>query len=193
VNILQNRTFQIAAALAALMAMTRFNHFGSAVALPDASYAIFFLAGLFLGRGRGAGAVLLLLLAGGVLIDCYAINFQNVSAWCVTPAYGLLQLAYLALWLIGRRFAPHYSLSLRGISGLALITAVAGSVAFWIANVAFFLFAGYFDSMSLGEYISRVAGYHLSYVAVMLVYVGLAVGIHALFAGVKQRHSILTA
>jgi hypothetical protein len=193
VNILQNRTFQIAAALAALMAMTRFNHFGSAVALPDASYAIFFLAGLFLGRSRGAGAVLLVLLAGGVLIDCYAINFQNVSAWCVTPAYGLLQLAYLALWLIGRRFAPHYSLSLRGVFGVGMTAAVAGSVAFWIANVAFFLFAGYFDSMGLVEYISRVAGYHLSYVAVMLVYVGLAVGVHALVAGVKQRHNILTA
>lgn len=192
-NILQNRTFQIAAALAALMAMTRFNHFGSAVALPDASYAIFFLAGLFLGRGRGAGAVLLLLLAGGVLLDCYAINFQNVSAWCVTPAYGLLQLAYLALWLIGRRFAPHYNLSLRGVFAVGVTAAVAGSVAFWIANVAFFLFAGYFDSMSLVEYVSRVAGYHLSYVAVMLAYVGLAVGIHALLASLSQRRSILAA
>ncbi len=183
----------IAFALAALMAMTRFNHFGSAVALPDASYAIFFLAGLFLGRGRGAAAVLLLLLAGGVLIDCYAINFQNVSAWCVTPAYGLLQLAYLALWLIGRRFAPHYSLSLRGVFTVGVTAAVAGSVAFWIANVTFFLFAGYFDSMSLVEYVSRVAGYHLSYVAVMLVYVGLAVGIHALSVSLGQRRSIISA
>lgn len=192
-NILQNRTFQIAAALAALMAMTRFNHFGSAVALPDASYAVFFLAGLFLGGGRAAIAILLSLLAGAVLIDCYAINFQNVSAWCVTPAYAGLQLAYVALWFMGRSFARFYTLNLRGVGGLLGMAILAGSVAFWIANATFFLFAGYFDNMNLIEYISRVAGYHLSYVAVMLVYVGLAVGVHALVAGVKQRHNILTA
>lgn len=190
-NILQNRTFQIAAALAALMAMTRFNHFGTAVALPDASYAVFFLAGLFLGKGRAAAAILLSLLAGAVLIDCYAINFQNVSAWCVTPAYGGLQLAYVCLWLMGRVFAPHYSHDIRGFVGLGLMTLLAGSVAFWIANAAFFLFAGYFDSMSVGEYVSRVAGYQLSYVIVMLVYVGFAAGLQALFSG--QSRNAMTA
>lgn len=35
-------------ALAGLMAATRFNHFGSPVSLPDASLAVFWLAGLYL-------------------------------------------------------------------------------------------------------------------------------------------------
>jgi hypothetical protein len=61
-DILKNKTFGIAAALVLLMAATRYNHFGSAMALPDASYAVFFLGGLFLGRARGALAVLALLL-----------------------------------------------------------------------------------------------------------------------------------
>lgn len=34
--------------LAALMALTRYGHFGSAVSLPDASLAVFFLAGFYL-------------------------------------------------------------------------------------------------------------------------------------------------
>jgi len=44
----------VIAGLVLLMALTRYNHFGSSVALPDASYAVFFLGGLFLGRVRGA-------------------------------------------------------------------------------------------------------------------------------------------
>ena len=38
-----------AVALMALMAATRFRHFGTPFALPDASLAVFFLAGLWLG------------------------------------------------------------------------------------------------------------------------------------------------
>jgi hypothetical protein len=190
VNILKNRTFQIAAALAALMAATRFNHFGSAVSLPDASYAIFFLAGLFLGRARGAAMILLALLAGAVLVDCYAINFQNVSAWCVTPAYGLLQLAYIVLWLMGRSFAPHHALNLRGFLNLGLMTVAAGSVAFWIANVAFFLFAGYFGNMTFGEYVAGVVAYQVSYVVVMLVYVALAAGVQSVFGNPSRSRAI---
>lgn len=189
-NILKDRTFQIAAALTVLMAATRFNHFGTAVALPDASYAIFFLAGLFLGRARGAAMILLALLSGAVLVDCYAINFQNVSAWCVTPAYGLLQVAYIVLWLMGRRFAPHYALNLRGFLNLGLMTFVAGSVAFWIANVAFFLFAGYFGNMTFGEYVASVVGYQVSYVIVMLVYVALATGVQAVFGNLSHRRAM---
>jgi len=188
-NILKDRTFQIASALALLMAATRFNHFGTAVALPDASYAIFFLTGLFLGRARGAAMILLSLLSGAVLVDCYAINFQNVSAWCVTPAYGLLQLAYIVLWLMGRVFAPHHALNLRGFLNLGLMTFAAGSVAFWIANVAFFLFSGYFGNMTFGEYVAGVVGYQVSYVIVMLVYVGFAAGVQALFSG-QSRHAM---
>lgn len=43
---IQTRSIAIFAALAALMAATRFNHFGSAASLPDASYAVFFLGWL---------------------------------------------------------------------------------------------------------------------------------------------------
>ena len=41
-------TLAIALLLAVGMAATRFRHFGSAIHLPDASLAIFFLAGFYL-------------------------------------------------------------------------------------------------------------------------------------------------
>ena len=55
-NNIQTRLIAIFAALAALMAATRFNHFGSAVSLPDASYAVFFLGGLYLAGFTRASA-----------------------------------------------------------------------------------------------------------------------------------------
>ncbi len=172
-NMLHNKTFWIAAALVLLMAATRFNHFGSAMALPDASYAVFFLAGLYLGRVRGALALLALLLLEAVLVDFYAINFREISAYCVTSAYAFLVLAYGVLWFAGRWYAARHAVSGRGVLGLMMAAAVAGSAAFVIANVSFYLLAGYFEQMSVWQYVAGVSQYFVPYVAVTMFYVGL--------------------
>lgn len=174
-NLAQNKTIWIALALALLMAVTRFNHFGSSVSLPDASYAVFFLGGLYLGRARGALLILALLLLEAALVDFYVINFQGVSSWCVTSAYSFLVFAYGTLWMIGRWFAPRFNMTVKGLAGMFAVAAVAGGAAFVIANVSFYLLAGYFESMSVVEYVSRVSQYFGSYVAVALMYVGAAV------------------
>ena len=180
---LQNKTVWIGAALVLLMLTTRSNlisHFGTSLFLPDASYAVFFLGGIFLGRVRGALAILAVLIFQAALVDFYAINFAGISAYCVTSAYGFMVFAYAALWFVGRWFAPRYELTGKGVLGLTGATVVAGSAAFVIANVSFYLLAGYFDSMSVVDYISRVSEYYGSYVAVMLMYVGFAVGVQML-------------
>ncbi len=189
-KIMQNRTTWIAVALMALMAATRYNHFGSSVTLPDASYAVFFLGGLFLGRVRAALAVLALLLVEAALVDYYAINFREVSAWCVTSAYGFLVFAYAALWYVGRWFAPRHDLSGKGLLGLFAAAAAAGSLAFVIANVSFYLLAGYFSSMSVADYVASVSQYYASYVEVTVLYVGAAIAVqmvHAILTG--KQHS----
>jgi len=189
-NILQNKTFWIAAALVLLMAATRYSHFGSAVSLPDASYAVFFLGGLYLGRMRGALAMLALLLLEAALVDYFAINFREVSGWCVTSAYSFLVFAYGALWFVGRWYAPRHNLTGKGLLGLFAAAVAAGSAAFVIANVSFYLLAGYFDSMSVAEFASRVAQYYGSYVAVAVLYIGVAVCVQMLSALIenKRRH-----
>lgn len=182
---LQNKSVLIGAALVLLMLSTRSNlisHFGTSLFLPDASYAVFFLGGLLLGRVRGALAILAVLILESALVDFYAINFHGISAYCVTSAYGFMVFAYAALWFVGRWFAPRYELTGKGILGLTGATVAAGSAAFVIANVSFYLLAGYFDSMSVVEYVSRVSQYYGSYVAVMAMYVGLAIGVLAVFA-----------
>ncbi|MFZ2162299.1 MAG: hypothetical protein WAW02_08790 [Sideroxyarcus sp.] len=190
-KVLQNKTLWIATALVALMAMTRFNHFGSSAALPDASYAVFFLGGLFLGRVRAALAILALLLVEAALVDFYAINFAGVSGWCVTSAYGFLVFAYSALWYVGRWYAPRHDLSGKGMLGLFAAAVGAGSLAFVIANVSFYLLAGYFDSMSVADFTASVAQYYGSYVTVAVIYIGCAVVVqmgYALLTG-KQGSS----
>jgi len=172
---MQNRTIWIVTALVLLMALTRYNHFGSSVTLPDASYAVFFLGGLFLGRMRGGLAILGVLLLEATLVDVYAINFQGVSAWCVTSAYGFLMLAYVVLWFVGRWYAPRHDLTVKGLLGLFTYAAIAGSLAFVIANVSFYLLAGYFGSMSVSEYVASVMQYYGSYVEVAVLYIGCAV------------------
>lgn len=193
-KILQNRTTWVIAALIVLMAMTRYNHFGSSVALPDASYAVFFLGGLFLGRMRGGLAILGLLLVEAALVDYFAINFRDVSAWCVTSAYGFLVFAYASLWFVGRWYAPRHNLTGKGLLGLFAAAVAAVSLAFVIANVSFYLLAGYFGSMSVAEYASRVAQYYGSYIEVAVIYIGCAVivqMVQAILAGRQHRtHAI---
>ena len=188
-NISQNKTIWIALALALLMAVTRFNHMGSSASLPDASYAVFFLGGLYLGRIRGALVILALLLLEAALVDYYVINFQGISSWCVTSAYSFLVFAYGALWMIGHWFAPRFSMTAKGLAGMFAAAAVAGGAAFIIANVSFYLLAGYFDTMSVVEYSSRVSQYFGSYVAVAVMYVGAAFCVQ-MFVSILGSHRL---
>lgn len=164
----------LALIFAALMALTRVDHFGSAISLPDASYALFLLGGLYLGRAPGTYRLLALFLCEAMALDAYAVTFGGTSNWCITPAYGFLLLAYAGLWLAGQRLAPYARGSLKDMTVLLGLSGVAGSLAFAVSNVGFYLFSGYFNSLSALEYADRVSAYLPSYAGIMLLYIGLA-------------------
>lgn len=184
---IQTRSWLVIAGLMLVMALTRFNHFGSAFALPDASWALFFLGGLYLARYAAAGWVLVALLLEAALVDYYAIAGQGVSDWCVSNAYGFLAFAYAALWFTGRWFAPRHTLTGRNLPAVFVVAAVASIAAFVISNVSFFLFSGRYAEMSAFEYASRVQQYLGSYVAVTLLYVGCVIAAHMLFVLLKGK------
>ena len=195
-NNIQIRTIAIFAALAALMAVTRFNHFGSAVALPDASLAVFFLGGLYLARmGRASAFAFIALILEAGLIDYYATSVQGVSDWCMTTAYWFLIPTYGSLWLVGRWFALRHSMAgsmgSKALAGLALVAWVASSFAFIFSNAAFYLFSEHFAEMSAIEYTARVAQYYVSYVSVALLYIACAVALHMAvdIIGKQRAHS----
>ena len=159
-------------ALAALMLLTRFHHFGSSVNLADASLAVFFLAGLFLSwRWFPAFA----LLAAG--IDYAAIGWAGVSDYCVTPAYAFLLPTYAAMTFAGTWARRYRALGIADLGPFAAVAALGGVAAFAISNGSFYLFASYFTGMSYADYLTRTAHYAVPYLAWALCYIaaGLAV------------------
>lgn len=169
----------IFAALVLLMAATRYNHFGSAVALPDASLAVFFLAGFFL-AGRSwpmlLAFVALLLEAWGV--DYYATQIQGVSDWCITPAYGFLIPTYAVLWLGGEWFAARVQNSWRGLAEFCGIAWLTTTAAFVISNASFYLLSGRVGDMSAVDYAASVAKYYQPYLTSSFLYLAVAVVVY---------------
>ncbi len=141
--------------LMALMAATRFHHFGDLRTLPDASLAVFFLAGLFVAN---PWAFVILLIEAG-LIDYLAIHFGGVSGWCVTPAYLFLIPTYGILWLGGRRSRGFSPDTVTGIVSTLGAVLVAAMLAFLLSNAGFYLLSGYFDGLGPVEYSTRVVSY----------------------------------
>jgi len=154
-------------ALIALMVLTRFEHFGSALHLPDASLAVFFFAGLYRKK-----ALLLFLLALAALIDMAAIQ-NGTSSYCISPAYVFLIPTYSVMFFAGQYCAKFKSLSLGSLSIQLSAVLVSASVAFGISNYSFYLFAGLFDDLTLSQYAGRVTQFYMPYVSSVLLYAGL--------------------
>lgn len=184
---LTQRPAWIAAGLIALMAATRMHHFGSALHLPDASLAVFLLAGFFIASPLFFAS---LLIEAGVL-DCIAITHLGVSDYCVTAAYWFLIPTYAVLWYAGRHLARHHQDNLRGLGMFAGISFAAVSAAFLISNGAFYLFSGRFPEMGLAEYAASVTQYYLPYLSGAVVYLIPAVLLYVLLArrdGAARMH-----
>jgi hypothetical protein len=195
-NNIQTRTTAIFAALAVLMAATRFNHFGSAVSLPDASYAVFFLGGLYLARTfRASAAAFTVLILEAGLIDFYATSVQGISDWCMTTAYWFLIPTYASLWLVGGWFAGRLglkgrSLEGRDLLGLGIAAWAVSSFAFFFSNATFYLFSGRFTNMGAAEYTARVAQYYSSYVSFALLYIACAIAMHMAIEIINKQRAL---
>jgi hypothetical protein len=161
----------VALILAALMAATRVHHFGVDAIAPDASTAVFLLAGLLLGSPYW----LLAFMAEATLLDLFAIKMIGVEAVCVTTGYGLMFPAYATLWLAGRwqRSAP----TLDFATGAKLIAAAAvGTAGFFVfSNLGYYVGGGFADQMGAAEYVSRVVRYFPYYLLVTFAYSAAAV------------------
>ncbi|KAB7767001.1 hypothetical protein [Xanthomonas maliensis] len=130
--------------LALLMAATRIHHFG---AIPDASWAVFFIGGFHLAARTRLAFPLLMALA--VAVDWLVIAGQGLSFWqhyCVSAAYWCLIPAYFALWTGGLWLRRHHrgarwSALARLLSALLVSVALCQLIAqgsfYWIsASVA---------------------------------------------------------
>jgi len=155
-----------AVALMLLMAATRFHHFGTPFALPDASLAVFFLAGLWLG---GRYLLIALLLEAG-LIDYLAITQLGVSDFCISPAYVFLIPTYAVLWFAGQWCARFSVLTVANAIQQFAALALATSSAFLISNGSFFLLSDRVTNGSWAQYVDGVVSYFAPYLTATLIY-----------------------
>jgi hypothetical protein len=161
-------------ALAFLMAATRSHHFASVTHLPDASWAVFFLAGFYLRPLWVFGA--LLALAGAS--DYLAISQFGVSDFCVSAAYVFLLPAYAALWFAGRRFAGHYRWQWSALLWLAGFALIGAAVSELLSSGGFYFLSGRFAEPSLAEFADRLALYFPQALEGLALYLGAAVIAH---------------
>lgn len=178
------RPLPVGLLLAAFMAATRSHHFASALHLPDASWAVFFLAGALLpGWLPLAG-----LLALAATVDYLAISFGGVSAFCMSPAYAALLPAYGALYTAGRWYARRHRAtpgSLLPFTGAALVGTTLCEL---LSSGAFYFFSGRFAAPTLAEFGARLARYFPYALEGMALYLGAAVIVYAAFAALAGRH-----
>lgn len=167
--------------LAMLMALTRSHHWATLHSLPDASWAAFFLAGVYLRSLWIAPALML----GAALIDYAAITWGGVSSFCISPAYWLLLPAYASLFLAGRVYARHHRLAWSALPWLAGCALGGAILAELFSSGGFYFFSGKFAEPSLGEFIPRLATYFPHMLSTMAAYLGLAAVIHVAIASLR--------
>jgi len=178
---LQTRWFLVG--LVGLMAATRFHCKWAAIALPDASLAVFFLAGLYLPIFWVFGV--LLLEAG--LIDYLAIAYLGVSSWCISPAYIFLIPTYAVMWEVGRRLRRFEGSGLRRAGWRMAGVVAATTVAFLISSGSFYMFSGRFPEASWVEYAQRVTRFYPHYLGSTLLYTLGVFGLHILWRWLAKR------
>ena len=163
--------------LIVLMVITRGHHFASISHLPSASWAVFFLAGLYISRKWFFPG----LLAVAGILDYVAITSGGVSSFCISPAYALLIPAYGTLWLAGHWYAKQYQFSWSTLLPLSLSVFVASVVSQIISSGGFYFFSGRFADTTFVELSQRLITYYPSQISSLVFYLSITAFCHICF------------
>lgn len=165
-----------------LMVATRFYHIGSAWHLPDASWAVFFLAGFYLAR-----KYFVLLLVEAVAID-FIFFALGGSQYCLSSAYGFLVPAYAALWFGGLLLREE---GLRKIETRDLMFFMRGAAYWWVSaslaylftNASFYFLSDKAVDPTIASYFSHAKIWYAAFVSRPMIYLVATVLAH--FAAVQ--------
>ena len=163
----RNPSLRIVLPLAALLALTRYHYFAN---VPDATLAVFLLAGFYLRSPWWLG----LFIVEAAIVDYVAITYAGVSNWCVTPAYALLIPAYAIPWLGGRLYQRLHRWEWRTLLSLVGVVLASVTAAFLVSDGGFYLLSGYFPELSWNGYATHFARYYPYYLIGTSVYVAIA-------------------
>lgn len=163
--------------LAVVMAATRLHHFG---AVPDASWAVFFIAGFYLrGSARWAFPALMVL---AVLVDYVVITQAGLSFWshyCVSPGYWFLLPAHFSLWAMGSLLRRHYNGLTPRTLGLLVVTAFTGvALCHFFAQGGFYWLSSQVAEPTVAGWAKNYADWFLPYLRTTAIYIGVAAVAH---------------
>jgi len=189
--VLSNRNqIIIGCVLAFLMIMTRSHHFAAMHTLPGASWAVFFLAGIYLRSVSSLAG----LLALAWLLDFSAYVWGDSSSnYCLTYAYVFLLPAYGSLWLAGRWFASRYEFSWRTLLPLFSSMTVGLILCELFSSGGFYFFSGRFAETTLTGFGERLIDYFPLYVESFLFYVVIAIGLHGVIKIIVDNRNLRQA
>ncbi len=180
----------IGTVLALLIVTTRNEHFITLHTLPAASWAAFFLAGVYLRPLWVLPAMLAFVwgldffphLASGASL---AEIVSGGHAFCLTLAYFFLVPAYGALWFAGRWYAGQHRFQWRTL--LPLVGAALAGVTLCevISSGGFYFFSGRFADTTLVEFGSRLMRFFPASVQAFAFYLVSGAAVHALFSATR--------
>ena len=180
-NLSVRNQLTIGAGLVLLMILTREYHFSSLHSLPGASWAIFFLAGLYLRAIWPLTGLFILTWA----LDFSAYTWGGASSFCLTSSYVFLLPAYSALWYAGSWYARRYQFEWQTLLPLSLSLMTGAAVCELFSSGGFYFFSGRFEETTLIEFGQRLVQYFPHYVGSLVFYIGIAVVIHTMFTFVQ--------
>ncbi|MBY0499094.1 MAG: hypothetical protein K2P74_05735 [Nitrosomonas sp.] len=169
--------------LVLLMIFTRSHHFASIHSMADASWAIFFFAGVYL---RSTWPLLGFFALSGWL-DFAATQWGNVSDYCLTPAYVFLLPAYVSLWLTGRWYRERYQFAWNTLLPLS-ISAMAGlTLCQLFSSGGFYFFSGRIAEGNFNEFGEQLIKYFPLYAETFVFYLGITIVIHMFLIFISQQ------
>jgi hypothetical protein len=171
----KNQNIALIFVLSAIMWFTRGHHFASLSQLPDASWAIFFIAGFYF----SSFAVIALFLAQAFLIDYLAFTQLGI-------AYPFLLPAYLSLWLAGRWLAKNASINITSFKNFLLASVVGTIVCELISSGSFYLI-NVPGQASLTEFAGRIVEYLPYALEITLGYLLVALVSHLVIISIASR------
>jgi hypothetical protein len=158
------KSLWIGAALFLAILLTRTSHFGTSIALPDATLAVLFVGGLLRFNLRWLIATITLAFA----IDFYAVGIAGVSDYCMSLGYFGLAPTYAMIWAAGRLTSKRKNPF--ALTTLTFVALIATSAAFVMSNAFWYTFSDKVNTLSIAQFIQAVAQYYVPYLASTMFY-----------------------
>ena len=152
----------------ALIILTRGHGLDTIIHLPDFTLPALFIAGVYLRHWM----VPTLLIVVAIAVDNYAIVYQGISANCITPAYSVLPIAYLFMYLGGRYVDSLNIDSFQKLLKVAIVLIIAASAEWLLATLSYYAFTSA-SWAGFGAYALKWAPVEMGYVFYWMIAVSI--------------------